>query len=292
MKIEDFLVYQRNIKAVSESTVLNYARDLRSWEKFIEGKNRVTRGKIRLYLVELEKRGLKASSVNRHLSAIRTYYRYEILNGLREDNPFSQVKSLKKEKKLPGYLFSKELEKIFKKGGEDFFSVRDLLIFKTLYSTGCRVSELVGIRADQVVGNRSRILVVGKGDKDRFVYFTPDVKALIKEYLPLREEKLKLSGKESKFLFLDYMAETLTTRGVYYLIEKRIREAGIDKKVSPHTFRHTFATHLLNEGADIRVVQELLGHKSISTTQIYTHTGIEKLRQVYRGAHPHGRIRS
>lgn len=288
MKVEEFISYLKNVKSVSDNTCISYARDIGSWEKFLDGNDYVTRSIIRRYLVILQKRGLKSTTVNRHLSAIRSYYRYEILNGFRDDNPMNQIKSLKKESKLPNYLFFKDLEKIFSKEGDDFFSIRDKLIFKTLYSTGCRVSELVSIRVSQVQAGPKRLQVVGKGDKDRFVYLTPDVIKLLKVYLPLRENMEKDECKNDA-LFLDYKGMKLTTRGVYYLIEKRIREAGVDKKVSPHTFRHTFATHLLNEGADIRVVQELLGHKSISTTQIYTHTGIEKLRQVYRGAHPHGK---
>ncbi|MGL1894319.1 MAG: tyrosine-type recombinase/integrase [Spirochaetaceae bacterium] len=288
MNVENFISYLRSVRSVSEYTAVSYTRDITAWETFLDGREKVTRSIIRSYLVVLQKKGLKASTVNRQLSAIRSYYRFEILSGIREDNPFNQIKSLKKESKLPNYLFFKDLEKIFNKEGEDFFSVRDLLIFKTLYSTGCRVSELIGIRVSQVQSEQGRVQVVGKGDKDRFVYFTPDVISLITKYLPIREELLKKKGEENDSLFLDYKAVEITTRGIYYLIDKRIREAGVDKKVSPHTFRHTFATHLLNEGADIRIVQELLGHKSISTTQIYTHTGIEKLRQVYRGAHPHG----
>lgn len=288
MMLDHFISYIENVRGASANTVSGYKRDLLSWFTFLDSNCNISRGLIRRYLVELQKRGLKPSSVNRHLSAIRSYYKYEIIKGLRDDNPLNQIKSLKKESNLPNYLFFKDLEKIFSKGDNDFFHVRDLLIFKTLYSTGCRVSELVRISVKQVANGETRVKVTGKGDKDRFVYFTPDVVSLIKEYLPLREEK---TGRESgiEALFLDYMGEPLTTRGVYYLIEKRIRTIGLDKKVSPHTFRHTFATHLLNEGADIRIVQELLGHKSISTTQIYTHTGIEKLRQVYRGAHPHGK---
>ncbi|WP_246745068.1 site-specific tyrosine recombinase/integron integrase [Thiospirochaeta perfilievii] len=288
MNLDDFISYLKNVRDVSNNTLISYKRDLKSWFTFLDGNNNITRSIIRRYLVLLQKRGLKASTVNRHLSAIRNYYKFEILTGVREDNPFNQIKSLKQESKLPNYLFFKDLEKIFSNGGDDFFHIRDQLIFKTLYSTGCRVSELVGITVNQVKNGESRVKVIGKGDKDRFVYLTPDVKNLIKKYLPLREEMLKDRGKINS-LFLDFMGDKLTTRGVYYLIEKRVREVGMDKKVSPHTFRHTFATHLLNEGADIRVVQELLGHKSISTTQIYTHTGIEKLRQVYRGAHPHGK---
>lgn len=288
MRVEEFICYLKNVKSLSHNTCVSYTRDIRSWERFLDGNDNVTRSIIRRYLVELQKRNFKAGTVNRHLSSIRSYYRYEILSGIRDDNPFSQIKSLKKESKLPNYLFFKDLEKIFSYIGDDFYSIRDKLIFKTLYSTGCRVSELVGMTVNQVESNQKRIQVVGKGDKDRFVYLTPGVQELLKVYLPLRDVKLK--GKvDNSSLFLDYMGIGLTTRGIYYLIEKRIREVGIDKKVSPHTFRHTFATHLLNEGADIRIVQELLGHKSISTTQIYTHTGIEKLRQVYRGAHPHGK---
>lgn len=291
MKIEEFLIYMTDVKNVSLNTSISYRKDLESWSIFLKDRETITRSVIRLYLVELNKRGLKSSTVNRHLSSLRTYYRFEILKGYREDNPFNQVKSLKKQRKLPNYLFFKDLEIIFSKSGDDFFSVRDLLIFKTLYSTGCRVAELADIKLNQIVSDTRRIKVTGKGDKDRFVYLTPDVKTLLQKYIPLREVFIKEKGKSDKSLFLDYMGVGLTTRGIYYLIEKRVKEAGIDKKVSPHTFRHTFATHLLNEGADIRIVQELLGHKSISTTQIYTHTGIEKLRQVYRGAHPHGKIK-
>ncbi|MBN2619302.1 MAG: tyrosine-type recombinase/integrase [Spirochaetales bacterium] len=287
MMVEDFIHYIKNIRNLSSNTVNSYTKDLKSWEDFISNKE-VNRKTIRSYLVELQKRGLKATTVNRHLSAIRSYYSFEIKSGFRDDNPFNQIKSLKKEGKIPNYLFFKELEKIFSNSGDDFFSIRDMLIFKTLYSTGCRVSELVAIKVNEING-KNRVLVTGKGDVDRFVYLTPDVKKILKEYLPLREKLLLEKKGNSDSLFLDYKGDELTTRGVYYLIEKRIKEAGIEKNVSPHTFRHTFATHLLNEGADIRVVQELLGHKSISTTQIYTHTGIEKLRQVYRGAHPHGK---
>ena len=291
MRIDDFISYLLNIKSVSPNTAKSYRNDLESWEIYLNGNDNITRNLIRLYLVELQNRGLKASTVNRHLSTIRNYYKYEILNDSRVDNPFNQIRSLKKESKLPNYLFFKDLEKIFVQSGDDFSSIRDLLIFKTLYSTGCRVSELVGILVPQVSSGQSKIQVVGKGDVDRFVFLTPDVRNLIVKYLPLRANIVDNGGNEVTNLFLDQRGRALTTRGVYYIIEKRIRESGIEKKVSPHTFRHTFATHLLNEGADIRVVQELLGHKSISTTQIYTHTGIENLRRVYRGAHPHGKLK-
>ncbi|OQY40044.1 MAG: hypothetical protein B6229_02530 [Spirochaetaceae bacterium 4572_7] len=291
MMIDAFISYLTNIKSVSNNTSRSYRNDLKSWELYLDGNSDITRNLIRLYLVELHNRDLKASTVNRHLSAIRSYYQYEILNEYRKDNPFNQIKSLKKETKLPNYLFFRDLEKIFAQSGDDFASIRDILIFKTLYSTGCRVSELVGIVLSQISTGQSKLKVVGKGDVDRFVFLTPDVKNLIEKYLPLREDIVDNSKGVVTNLFLDLRGRELTTRGVYYLIEKRIRESGIEKKVSPHTFRHTFATHLLNEGADIRVVQELLGHKSISTTQIYTHTGIEKLRRVYRGAHPHGKIK-
>lgn len=287
MKIDEFINYLGAVKNLSENSLKNYKRDIDDWSDFLKERS-VKRSVIRLYLVHLSDRGLKSTTVNRRLSSIRSYYRFEILKGYRKDNPFNQVKSLKKERKLPDYLFFQDLEKIFEDVKEDFFKVRDQLIFKTLYSTGCRVSELVDLNLSQVNGNKIRVR--GKGDKDRFVFFTPDVRSLIIKYTPLREELQKRLGVEDDALFLDYMGKRLTSRGVYYLTQKRIREAGVNKKVSPHTFRHTFATHLLNEGADIRVVQELLGHSSISTTQIYTHTGIEKLRKVYRGAHPHGKM--
>lgn len=289
MRLEEFVTYMKVVKGLSEHTLTGYSKDLILWFNYVKDKKKITRSVIRLYLVELNKRGLKPNSVNRHLSSIRSYYKFEILKGYREDNPFGQVKSLKKDRKLPNYLFFKDLEKIFEYPEDDFFNVRDKLIFKTLYSTGCRVSEIAQITIDQIQCT-DKIRIVGKGDKDRFVFLTPDVKTLIVKYTPLRKELQEKYKVVDNTFFVDYIGKGLTTRGIYYLLEKRVRKAGISKKVSPHTFRHTFATHLLNEGADIRVVQELLGHQSISTTQVYTHTGIEKLRQVYRGAHPHGKI--
>lgn len=288
MKVEEFLIYCRRMKNLSENSVKAYTKDLESWRAFIGEKEKVTRRDIRLYLVRLKEEGLSPVSVNRRLSAVKSYYHYEIKQGMRKDNPLTLIRSLKKSRKLPDYLFSEDLDKLFKEEEESFFSLRDRFLMKTLYSTGCRVSELCQMDVTEFV-KQDHIVVTGKGNKMRRVYLGPKVISLGEKYLLYRKKLLLEKEKEEKALFLDYMGERLTARGVYYLIDKRVKEAGIQKKVTPHTFRHTFATHMLNEGADIRVVQEMLGHASISTTQIYTHTGIDRLKQIYRGAHPRGK---
>jgi site-specific recombinase XerD len=172
--------------------------------------------------------------------------------------------------------------------GEDFTAHRDRSLFEMLYSTGCRVSELCHLSVQSV--DRNRILIRGKGGKERYVFIGEKARIALNDYLPLRKARLVQKGlQDITALILDERGQGLTTRGVYYLLQKYMRKSGLNRKIGPHAFRHAFATEILNEGADIRVVQELLGHASLSTTQVYTHTGIERIRKVYRNAHPHGK---
>jgi integrase/recombinase XerC len=171
-----------------------------------------------------------------------------------------------------------------------FTGIRDRMILELLYSTGCRVSELTGMKVEDLDLKKRMVLVHGKGNKSRWVFLTKGASGNISTYLPLRKKYVNSSVSQGiNNLILNRNGNGISARGIRYIIDKYIRAIGAGKHVSPHTFRHTFATHLLNNGAGIRAVQEMLGHSSISTTQIYTHVGIDRLKDVYREAHPHGR---
>ncbi|MDR3201100.1 MAG: tyrosine-type recombinase/integrase, partial [Spirochaetales bacterium] len=176
---------------------------------------------------------------------------------------------------------------------EKFITARDKALFELMYSTGCRVSEIASIKIAQ--GKRaagafwgpgmSRFKILGKGGKDRFVFAGPSALEALEAYLPLREERL---AAQVNALFINFHGGALTVRGIFYLLARNLRKKGIEKPASPHTLRHSFATHILNGGADIRVVQELLGHASLSTTQVYTHLSLDALKDIHAKAHPHG----
>jgi integrase/recombinase XerC/integrase/recombinase XerD len=230
-----------------------------------------------------------ASTINRTLSSLKGYYAFLERRGEVKGNPFSAVRSMKKPSHLPVYLTNREVMILLDHvEGTGFAAQRDRALFELLYSTGCRVSELCSLKVEDVA--TERVLIRGKGGRQRFVFIGPAAREALKDYLPLRKERLDKKGlQQIRALILDERGQGLTTRGVYFILQKYMRKSGLNRKIGPHAFRHAFATEILNEGADIRVVQEMLGHSSLSTTQVYTHTGIERIRQVYRNAHPHGK---
>lgn len=292
-RIGEYIAYLRGIRNLSEATVRAYGNDLRSFADFLSERppEEAVSGDVRSFIAHLSRERLTAATVNRILSAMKGFYLYLVVHGHIEASPLNGIRSLKKTARLPDFLFEDEVAEILDIPGDDFTSLRDKAILELLYSTGCRVSELVRIQADQVKKNRP-VLVRGKGSKDRLVFIGKAAFTALSAYLPLRGERLKRSGKqEEKALFINSRGGPLTARGVAHILEKRLGGTAAGKKVSPHTFRHSFATHILDRGADIRVVQELLGHASLSTTQVYTHLGIGKLKEVYAQAHPHGGIR-
>lgn len=288
--LNEFLSYLKQTRNYSDNTVRAYRVDLEGFQEFMnpDSVEEVDRLTISTYVGSLYERGKKTRSVNRALSSIKAYFRFLVLLGHRTDNPAESIKSLKTEKPLPKVLFEEDLDKLLQPFGTDFASVRDLAIFELMYSTGCRVSELVGLKVADINAATDRIVVRGKGRKERYVFLHQHARNRVLEYTALRKEKLVDLGKQSDALFINKNGTALTSRGIAYRLEKRLKEVGIAHKASPHTLRHSFATHVLNRGADIRVVQELLGHKSISTTQVYTHVGIDQLKDVYAAAHPHG----
>lgn len=290
--IDAFLDHIRYVKSLSLMTVSSYAGDLHQWEIFCKDRGEsvydADNFSARAFLSAMSAAGKTPASINRKLSVLRGFYNYLIRLREAEKNPFSQVKGQKNSRKLPDYLSIEELDTLISLTSEDIQGLRDRALMELLYSTGCRVSEICSLDTDSVAGPKIRVR--GKGDKDRFVFIGTQAREALNAYLPLANELKRRKGNRSRALFLELKnGGRLTARGVYYIIDKYAVMSGISKKISPHTFRHSFATALLDEGADIRTVQEMLGHASISTTQVYTHTGIERIRNVYRNSHPHAR---
>ena len=294
-----FLDYVAHVKTLSAATVEAYRKDLEDFFRYLaevglsfDGiDDRDARG----YVAELMGRGAARSTVNRHLSALRSFYGYLVKHEGFEANPFSLVKSLKQGRKLPDFLFEHEVNGYLGTEGvnnkrDAFTEARDTAIFELLYTTGCRISELVSMDLADIDFKAKTILVSGKGGRDRLVYFGRAAEEALKGYLPFKNARSAKSGRDAQqALFVNARGGRITARGVSLIVKKRAETAGLVKNVSPHTFRHSFATHLVNRGADIRVVQELLGHANLSTTQIYTHMGLARLKRIYDEAHPHGK---
>ncbi|MCX7786260.1 MAG: tyrosine-type recombinase/integrase [Spirochaetes bacterium] len=293
--LEQYLTYLEKIRRLSPATVRGYSKDLDtffSWKAGMEGWD-LTPTHIRQYLGYLFQKGLSPSSINRNLAALRGFFQWGLDQGMLVRNPLDGFGGLKVAKTLPSVLFEEEIDRFLSKEGNSFLELRNNALFEVLYSTGCRVAELVSLRRSQWAWGVSRFRILGKGRKERFVFLGKKAQEALAQYIPLRDERVSLYGnKEETALFVNAFGRRLTPRGVAYLLQKRIEELGIQKHASPHTIRHSFATHILNRGADIRIVQELLGHSSLSTTQVYTHIGIDALKDVYIRAHPHGMRKS
>ena len=293
--LEEYLTYLARIRLLSPATVRGYSTDL---ETFISWKTEVetwdlSPAHIRQYLGYLFQKGLSPSSINRNLAALRGFFQWLVEQGKVEQNPLEGFVGLKVPKTLPSVLFEEEIEMFLGREGSSFLKIRNNALFEVLYSTGCRVAELVSLKRNQWAWGVTRFRILGKGKKERFVFLGKKAQEALALYVPLRDERIAMYGnKEETALFVNAWGQKLTTRGVSYLLKRRMDELGMQKHASPHTIRHSFATHILNRGADIRIVQELLGHSSLSTTQVYTHMGIDTLKDLYIRAHPHGMRKS
>ena len=291
-KINEFLDYVKKQKNYSDNTVDNYRRDILEFKEYLDSESfnylEVDYDFIKGYLMKLYDRKLSRASVSRKLSSLRSFYKYLFNNDLIKTNPFKYVSTPKKEKKLPKYLGVDEIETIF--GIPDVtvpLGQRDKVILEVLYATGIRVSELVNIKLDDIDFDRKEIKILGKGNKERIDPFGDYALDAIETFInDGRCKILSKYNKESDYLILNGKGNNITTRGVEKIIDNIVKKASIKKHISPHMLRHSFATHLLNEGCDIRVVQELLGHESLESTQIYTHVSNEHLREVYLKCHP------
>ena len=292
--LEDFLVYHSTINSGSEHTVDAYRRDLQRFIEYLRSEgvdsfDDVDRTVVLDYVnllrnIQHSGKNLSSRTVSRNLSSLRTFYRYLNDNGLAATNPFLAVKIPHQKSKLPDYLFEDEINTLM-----DCFDLNDdseyrnRTLFETIYGCGLRVSEACNLRLSDIDYASQILHIVGKGSKARIVPFYPVIEELLKHYITVIRPRL-LNGEEHDYVFVNRQGKKLTSRGIEYLLEKTVKDHGLMMQLHPHTLRHSFATHLLDAGVDLRVVQELLGHANLSTTQIYTHVTMEHLRETYNRA--------
>ena len=283
----DYLLYQ---KSYSKYTVSSYKTDIIEFLNYCKKEcidyEKIEYSDTRLYLMYLkDARGDNNSSINRKLSSLRGFYKYLVNKNVIENNVFALLNGQKKSKKLPRYFEYNELEELFKvPDTSKATGQRDLLILEMLYATGVRVGELVNIKLKDINKSDRKILILGKGSKERNVEYGEYCEDILNKYI--KEGRLSLLKKENEYLFLNHLGDKLTERGVRYILNDLIKKTTITKNISPHMLRHSFATHLLNEGCDLLSVQKLLGHESISATQVYTHVTTDRLKEVYYNSFP------
>lgn len=287
---KEFIKYLTNEKRYPETTISSYERDLDNYYGYIELKKidykNITKDEIRNYLKYLDDLNYSKNTVSRILSTLRHFYTYLVTNKEVKINQFKLIRNPKKEKKLPNFLQGDELQKIFDTINiETPLGMRNRLIVELLYASGLRVSELTELKIKDIDISNKEIRVTGKGDKERIVYFGDYARKYLELYLKEGRKEL-LNNKRSDYLLINNLGDNLSTRGVQMVIDDIVKEASLKHNISPHALRHTFATDLLNNGADLKSVQELLGHSSLSTTQIYTHITNERLRSVYLQTFP------
>ncbi len=301
VELSDFLIHLEKERDVSPHTLTAYARDLDAFVTYLsqqrgigafswDGVDRLT---MRGYLGFLTRKGLSKRSIARALSALRTFYRFLQREEIVDANPARAVGSPKLDKYLPGYLERAQVDLLFQAAEArawegEFPDVRNFAILELFYSTGLWLSELRGISTGDLDLVSQQVKVRGKGRKERIVPIGDHAQRALRNYESKRDELLRLvgTGADRRAFFLSRTGKRMSARGIQLVVTKFLDQVDEDAGLSTHSLRHTFATHLLDAGADLRAVQELLGHASISTTQIYTHTSVERLKQVYEKAHP------
>jgi len=288
-----FLEELKYEKKYSDLTINGYSKDLDFFleylnENNIKDYNFVDYQDIRLYINYFYNLKYNNKTISRHISALRSFFKYLKVNNFIKNNPMILVSNPKLEKKLPKYLNFEEIEKLLNAfDNKNYISIRNSLILEMLYSTGMRVSEITNIKVSDVSLFDKNIKITGKGNKERIVYFGTKCLNLINLYLKKSYSILNINNSE--YLLLSKTGKKISDRKIRKIVDDAAKIANIELKISPHVLRHTFATHMITEGADLRSVQELLGHENLSTTQIYTHLTNEKIRNVYLNAHPRAR---
>ena len=291
---EKFFAYLIASRNLSQHTVKNYRIDLDSYFKFIEKRmpespiiDSTAVSLIRSYLSYLLTQGYSRRTIARKIAAMRSFGKYLCREQVLDQNPFVGIRTPKLEKRLPQFLEFHEIDDLLKLPDSDILGIRDKALLEILYGTGIRVSEAVGLECSKIDLQGKFVLIYGKGAKERLVPLGSFAAEALFSYMESVRPRLALRSKiKTEILFLNHRGGALTDRSVRNIINKYIRLMSLRKKVSPHTLRHTFATHLMNKGADLRSVQELLGHVSLKSTQIYTHVSSERLLSVYKKTHP------
>ena len=291
MLIDSFLKYLRFERNYSEKTIISYGIDLREFERYLKEVDaeldftKVHADNVRNWIVHLMDNGCVAASVNRKLSSLRSFYRFLLRKKVISVNPLLKISGLKKKKTLPSFLKMEEMDRILDETsfGEGFEGCRDRMILEMFYATGMRLSELIGLDDADVDFSARLIKVTGKRNKQRLIPFGDELSDDLLKYIKVRNEALP---EREKALFVLSNGNRMYPAAVYRLVKRNLSKVVTLKKRSPHVLRHTFATAMLNDNAELRAVKELLGHESLATTEIYTHATFEELKKVYKQAHP------
>jgi integrase/recombinase XerC len=310
--VQQFLDYLHLEKHFSDYTVKSYGADLIQYGQFLTGEIGHTNAEpplnvvfpetpqstdekqakaeplqIREFLAYLYAQNYTKSTTARKLATLRSFYKFLIRKGVVQTNPLATIRTPKQEKRLPKCLDLEQVQKLLDAPGDaDLLSARDKAMLEVLYSSGIRVSELVELKMEDIDLNEGVLRVTGKGRKDRLTPIGSQAIKAVQRYFELRQADPKFHAEGNTRVFLNKHGDPLSTRSVRRKLDKYLVQAGLDPGISPHTLRHSFATHLLNNGADLRSVQELLGHQSLSTTQIYTHLTTNRVKEAYNNAHP------
>jgi integrase/recombinase XerD len=293
--LREWRYYLQSEKMMRPNTTDSYLSDVSFYLDFINKKliddvNLIKADDITLFIGQLKKKGYTSSSISRYLSSIKSFHKFLYLERLVKTNVASLVACPKVDKKLPVVLSIEEVAALLDYLGKDsVYQERNLAMMELLYATGLRVSELLSLKLSNLHLTSKIIKLVGKGQKERIVPVNDYAIKLLREYIINTRPKLIKTLKDPSFLFLNNRGQAMTRQGFFKILRIACREAGITKEVSPHTLRHSFATHLLEAGTDLRLIQELLGHEDIATTQIYTHLNMKKIKEIYQEAHPRER---
>lgn len=288
---ESFINYLKYEKRYSHLTAVAYKKDLDQFEEFFVktigdfSVGEINDKVVRQWIIELMDQGLSSRTVNKKVSALKSFYKYLLRSEVIQENKLTNVIVPKIRKKLPMFVEEKNLDHLLDDGyfGTDFEAIRDKLIISLLYGTGIRLAELMHLKTSDLFQSEQLIKVLGKRNKERIIPYPRSLNPLIDQY---KSEREKISETSAGFFFLTIKGKPIYEKLIYRVVNKNLAFVTTISKKSPHVLRHSFATHLLNRGADLNAVKELLGHANLSATQIYTHTSLEKIQRVYKQAHP------
>lgn len=291
--LESFLTYLMVERHYSEKTKIAYEMDINDFFLFLnesgdENFMKVSHQDVRVFLSYLYDKNYNRTSISRKISSLRSFYHFLLQQGEINENPFSYVQMKKGQLKLPRFFFEKEIDVLFEAAkGEKLLDKRNVALLELLYGTGMRVSECAELNVKDIDFQMDILLVLGKGNKERYIPFGSFASDALREYLEeSRVEIMTKYQKEHGKVFINHYGDPITSKGIEYILKQIIKKSSLTSDIHPHMLRHTFATHLLNNGADMRTVQELLGHVSLSSTQIYTHVTKDNLQKSYRNFHP------
>lgn len=295
--LTEYLVYLHSVRGCSDRTLEAYANDLSRYESYCVNHKilpeKAQSYDVQKFIADLSAERMASTSVNRSLSSVRGFYRWLVKFKKRADNPCAALRNVKTHVKLPNVLWVNEMASFaaLPDNADILWPERDKALIMAMYSAGLRISEVVSLSMANISGTFDEARIIGKGGKERYVFFSDEAKTAVLEYLPGRAARLRMAGKDEKksALFISRKGRPISVSGVRWIITRYAQELGLGKNIHPHVLRHSFATHLVNKGCDVRVVQEMLGHSSLSTTQRYTHVNIENLKRVYAKAHSHAK---